>query len=99
MGRRAYKVPGKDGSRAKPKLLAFVHEKDGGKAIGVQFKLKPDRAKAVIAERDWIDRHPWDNLGSSGWLAARVTQKRQIAALGEVAGGEPVAAARGGNRP
>ena len=47
-GGRAYKLPGPNGSRSRPKLRAFVSPSRDGRAVGVSFKLPPARAANII---------------------------------------------------
>jgi hypothetical protein len=79
-GGRAYKLPGSGGSRRHPHLVAFVCcEKDG--AIGVSFKLPRERAAQVTAIHDWLRPHPFRTLAPSGWVAARLSNRRQAGVL------------------
>ena len=80
----AYKIPGPNGNRAKPKLVAFVHEIERGRALCVEFKLQISRADQSITEHDWIDRHPWQNLGPAGWVQAQLTRKPQVPMLSKL---------------
>ena len=80
-GGRAYKLPGRGGSRTRPKLLAFVAPTKDGEAVGVSFKLGPDRAAEVIARHEWIAHHSFPSMASSGWVSAAVSMKRQLRTL------------------
>lgn len=77
-GGRAYKLPGKDGSRKKPRLLAYVEHAKSGKHLSLEFKLPPEVGAAVISKHKWIDVHPWPNMGGSGWVQAKLTKATQI---------------------
>ena len=80
-GGRAYKLPGPNGSKRKPKLLAHVCITKAGDALSVDFKLERDRAKKVIAAHDWIERHHFRTLAPSGWVSATVKNTTQAKAL------------------
>ena len=76
-GGRAYKLPGPNGNRKRPKLLAHVVTTRDGKAITVQFKLAAQRAADVVEQYEWITPHSFRTLAPSGWISARLTTKRQ----------------------
>ncbi len=78
-GGRAYKV--RQGASGKPKLLAFVSPADSGDAVHVSFKLQPPEAAAQVKRHDWIAPHSFRTLAPAGWLTARLSTKRQLAAL------------------
>jgi hypothetical protein len=80
-GGRAYKVPGPGGSRNRPKLLAFVCLTRDEKAVSVSFKLPKDRAAAAVDRHAWIEPHDFGSLARSGWVAARLTTRRQWQSL------------------
>jgi hypothetical protein len=83
-GGRAYKVPGPGGNVRRPKLVAFVATTKEGDAVGVSFKLPPDRATETIDRYAWIEPHAFGTLGRTGWVSARVSQKRQLGVIGRL---------------
>jgi hypothetical protein len=80
-GGRAYKLPGPGGRRNRPKLLAFVSPARDGRAVGVSFKLPPQRAADVIERHAWIEPHSFRTMAPSGWVSAAVSNKRQLKPL------------------
>lgn len=80
-GGRAYKLPGPNGNRNKPKLLAHVYLTRDEKAVGISFKLDKQRAREAIEQFDWLGPHSFRTLAPSGWLDARITSTKQLPAL------------------
>jgi len=80
-GGRAYKLPGPNGARNRPKLLAFVSPSRDGRTVGVSFKLPPARAAEIIDRHDWIDPHSFRTMAPSGWVSAAISTKRQLRPL------------------
>lgn len=76
-GGRAYKLPGPNGNRRKPKLLAHMWLNDDGSSVGLAFKLNKKRADEVIDRHDWISPHSFRTLAPSGWVTANVRSKSQ----------------------
>lgn len=89
-GGRAYKLPGPDGSTKKPKLLAFVSvsaDNEGDdECVSVVFKLPKERSDAVTERFDWIGPFNFGNWKRSGWIAARLTDGRQLRAMKRLLG-------------
>ncbi len=83
-GGRAYKLPGRGGSRTKPKLLAFVATSREADAVTVMFKLEKARAAAVVERYRWIEPHSFRTLAPAGWVTARLTTRRQVATLAKL---------------
>ena len=73
-GGRAYKV----GTPKKFKLLSHVCLSKDEDAVDLGFKLERSRAAKIVDEHEWITRHSFRTLASSGWLEARVTTKAQV---------------------
>ncbi len=78
-GGRAYKLPGKDGSRRKPRLLAYVEQAKSGKHLSLEFKLPPEVGARAMRRHKWIGEHPWPSLGGAGWVQAKLTKAAQVA--------------------
>lgn len=76
-GGRAYKLPGPNGNRKKPRLLAHVWLSDDGGHVGLSFKLAKNRAREVVDQFDWIQPHSFRTLAPSGWITAEVSAKPQ----------------------
>ncbi len=83
-GGRAYKLPGRGGSRSKPKLLAFVGTSREADAVTVMFKLEKARAAEVVERYRWIEPHSFRTLAPAGWVTARVTTRRQVTTLAKL---------------
>jgi hypothetical protein len=80
-GGRAYKLPGAGNTRRKPRLLAFVYCTRDRAAVGVDFKLEPERAAAVVERHAWLERHNFKTLAPCGWVSAMVSSRRQVGPL------------------
>jgi hypothetical protein len=80
-GGRAYKLPGPGGDRRRPKLVAFVSPTKDGRAVGVSFKLPPQRAADVIERHAWIEPHSFRTMAPTGWVSAAVSNRRQLKPL------------------
>jgi hypothetical protein len=80
-GGRAYKLPGPNGTRSRPKLLAFVSPSQDGRAVGVSFKLPPPRAADIIERHDWVAPHSFRTMAPSGWVSAAISTKRHLKPL------------------
>jgi hypothetical protein len=76
-GGRAYKLPGPNGNRKKPRLLAHVWLSDDGDHVGLSFKLQKKRAEEVVDQFGWITPHSFRTLAPSGWITAEVRTKAQ----------------------
>ncbi len=83
-GGRAYKLPGVNGSLKKPKLLTFVSLTKDEKAVSVVFKLPRERSADVIERYAWVEPMNFGTWGKSGWITARVSQKRQLGPLAKL---------------
>lgn len=83
-GGRAYKLPGPNGSRSRPRLLAFVSPSRDGRAVGVSFKLPPARAADIIERHDWVAPHSFRTMAPSGWVSAAISAKRQLKTLAKL---------------
>lgn len=77
-GGRAYKLPGLNGNRKKPRLLAHVLLSDDGGHVGLSFKLARNRAVKVVDQHDWILPHSFRTLAPSGWITAEVRTRSQV---------------------
>lgn len=80
-GGRAYKLPGPDGSLRKPKLLAFVSLTKEKDAVSVVFKLPLELSARSIERFDWIGPFEFGNWKKSGWIAARLKDRRRLRTL------------------
>lgn len=80
-GGRAYKLPGANGSRKKPKLLAFVSLTKEQDAVSVVFKLPPELSADSIERFDWIGPFEFGTWKKAGWISARMTDGRRLRTL------------------
>ncbi len=80
-GGRAYKLPGRNGSTKKPRLLAFVTMTKEEDAINVVFKLPGERSTHAKERFAWVGPFEFGKWEKSGWISARITQKRQLSPL------------------
>ena len=80
-GGRAYKLPGANGSLKKPKLLAFVSLTKEQDAINVVFKLPKTQSEEAVDRYAWVGPFEFGKWHKSGWISARMTQKRQLKPL------------------
>ena len=83
-GGRAYKLPGPNGNRKKPRLLAHVCLNKPGDAICVDFKLDRERARDVVDQFDWIEPHSFRTLAPSGWISAEVRSMAQCKVIAKL---------------
>jgi hypothetical protein len=80
-GGRAYKLPGPNGNRKKPRLLVHMCLSKDGDFVDLGFKLKKQRAADVVDQFAWIQPHSFRTLAPSGWIVAQVRQKSQARAV------------------
>jgi hypothetical protein len=80
-GGRAYKLPGRDGDRGKPRLLAHITMRRAADAVNVDFKLPPDRAAAEIDRLQWLSPHSFRTLAPAGWVTATLSDRRRVRSL------------------
>lgn len=85
-GGRAYKLPGPNGSRKKPKLLAFVSVTKGDEAVDVVFKLPKDLSNATVERFGWIERFEFGNWKNAGWIRAELSDGRQLRTMKRLLG-------------
>ncbi|MCI0674523.1 MAG: DUF5519 family protein [Phycisphaerales bacterium] len=83
-GGRAYKLPGPNGNRKRPKLLAHVCLSEAGDSVSVDFKLEKARAREVVEVHDWIQPHPFRTLAPNGWVSATVRTRSQCKVISKL---------------
>lgn len=80
-GGRVYKIPGPNGNRKKPKMIAHVVLTKDKDAVEVGFKLSVPAAAAACEKYAWIEPSTFGSFGKNGWVGATLTQKRQVRSL------------------